>query len=363
MKTNDCITRTFLKNIFLIALAISSLFTGCKKEEEPDPVNPAVTDYSTGIFIINEGNYSQGNASLTYFNRDSKIIIEDLFEEINSRPLGDVVQSMAVYENKGYIVVNNSQKVEVVNMTDLKSIGIIDSLTSPRYCIGVNSDKVYISDWFDNNIKVVSTSSFNVSKTISTGQGPEQMLLVNNTLYVANSGGFGVDSSITIIDTQTDMVSGSITVGVNPVSLELDANGALWVLCKGDYNGTYTDPNDDYHAELIKINTTSNTIEKRFMVGSLGDHPSKLAISKNKDILYFENFGVYRFNIADTALSSNTFISKSFYGLGVDPQTDYIYGSDPLDYQQKGYVFRYDNNASLIDSFKVGIIPGGFLFN
>ena len=73
--------------------------------------------------------------------------------------------------------------------------------------------------------------------------------------------------------------------------------------------------------------------------------------------------GVYKFDISTSELESTPFISKTamFYGLGYNPENNTIFGSDPLDYMQNGWVFWYDaDNGVAVDSTEAGIIPGEF---
>jgi hypothetical protein len=76
--------------------------------------------------------------------------------------------------------------------------------------------------------------------------------------------------------------------------------------------------------------------------------------------------GIYKFDPQNPALSGLPFIASDilYYGLGYDSATDLLYASDPLDYAQNGYIFRFRHtDGSLVDSFAAGIVPNGFWFN
>lgn len=178
---------------------------------------------------------------------------------------------------------------------------------------------------------------------------------------MCNSGGYGKDSTVTVIDAAKDSVIKTIRVGINPTAIQLDASNKLWVLCKGNY-GDFQG-NGKTIAELVKINPATGAIESRMQVGTLGDHPSRLAISKDKTKLFYENKGIYKYSIWDSALPTQAFIAKSFYGMDVDPATDYLYGADAKNFQVKGVVYRYNPSGSLVDSLQVGVAPSGFTFN
>ena len=66
----------------------------------------------------------QGNATLDFFSYTTSSVISNVFESINQRPVGDVLQSMSIIGDYGYLVVNNSNKIEVVTMQDMKEARI-----------------------------------------------------------------------------------------------------------------------------------------------------------------------------------------------------------------------------------------------
>jgi hypothetical protein len=93
-------------------------------------------------------------------------------------------------------------------------------------------------------------------------------------------------------------------------------------------------------------------------------HPEKLVINKQKSMLYFlYNYGIYRFNITAENSSPEEIVSRSFYSLGFENKTGYLYASDVKDYSSNGIVLRIKaNDGSVVDSIVAGIIPRGFTF-
>ena len=137
--------------------------------------------------ILNEGNFQWGNASLSFYKYSDESITSDVFSDANDRPLGDVGQSLCIYDNKLFIVVNNSGKVEVVNPDDCKSIATISGLTSPRYFLGINSSKAYVSDMGAGSVSVVDLNNYSKTTSIKCNGSTEEMILHNDKVYVSNT--------------------------------------------------------------------------------------------------------------------------------------------------------------------------------
>ena len=107
------------KATYLLMLAITALITSSCEKEKEETAGPLPANLH-GVFIINEGAFGQGNASVSFASSDSSYYNADLFNAANGYPAGDLLQSMTIYHSVGYLCVNNSQRVEVVSMTDFK---------------------------------------------------------------------------------------------------------------------------------------------------------------------------------------------------------------------------------------------------
>ncbi len=359
-------------NLYRVSVIIS-MFTlvlayliSCK----PEPIVP-VEEYNegNGVFICNEGNFTYGNASLSFYNSDSSEVKNQIFYNANSFPLGDVVQSMSIYDNKAFIVVNNSGKIMVINSDDFSHIATITGLTSPRYIEFINPTKAYVSDLYSPYITIVNPSTHDISGEIFVGNGTEQMVNIGGFVYVT---GWSYNNKVYKINSQTDQLVDSIEVAKQPNSIVADNEKRIWVLSDGGYQGT---PLGQDTAALTCINTELFTIEKEFRFSSLETSPTELHINKYGNMLFYINgswggsvgnqSGIYRMYTGAETLPTDALIPEGnqlFYGLGVDPENSDIYVSDAIDYIQKGIVFRYNSEGVRLDSFKVDIIPSAFCF-
>jgi len=335
-----------------------------------NPDNPGDSDesgFQHGAFITNEGAFGNSNGSVSYLRQDSSESVNHLFEMVNGRPLGDVVQSFSIAGTKGFIVVNNSQKVEVVDLKSFESIGIIDGLEYPRYILAVNEEKAYLSVGnFTGQILVIDVATHRITDTIPCGMGPEHMILYNDQVIVANSGGWGNDSTLTVIDTHSDKVIATWNTGKNPTDMVIDRNDNLWVLCKGKVVWEGWNIAFESGSSLWVGNPDNGEVIREISIGSIGDFywPQSIGIDpKGKNIYFLEAGGLYVINYQEQTQNPEALVAKTFYGFGVDPETGRIYGLSAPSFTAAGWLMRYEPTGGLIDSIEVGIGPNHIVFN
>lgn len=353
----------------LLFVAVSIIFLISCKKENSNNVNNYID--SGSALIVNEGGFTKNNGSISYISRDNQVV-NNIYEKANNgQTVGDVLQSFTRVGNIGIICANNSQKVIFVDARTFKQLSTLTTGTDyPRFSFGVSSEKAYITNGSSNGtVLVVNLKTFAVAKTINVGNGPEEMLMSNGKVFVANSGGFGNDNTISIINTSTDAEVGRITVADYPTEMEKDAQGYLWVLCKGNvsYDPPTYAPVRHSAAKLVRINPALNSIERQIeLIPATADYSAadNLAISGDGSKLFVcVDAKVYQLPITATALPATPVINRLFYGLDVHPFTDEIWGLDAGNFNEAGKIIRYNANAQVIDSFKVGIIPNAVYFN
>jgi YVTN family beta-propeller protein len=281
--------------------------------------------------------------------------VEDLYQQVNGHPLGDVCQSLYLGSDKIYVVVNNSGKVEVLDRRSFKVITSINNLKSPRYFLPVSNNKAYVTDLYANAISIVDLTENIVTGQINCTGWTEDLLLIYGKVYVSNM----LNNKIYIINSATDELEDSINVGYAPNSLKEDKYGKIWVLCGGDIQLKK-------RASLHKINPVNKQVELSLNFPDDKDAPFKLGINFTKDTLYYINKKIYRMPVTANSIPNEVFIdngTSNFYAIGIEPFTGIIYVADAVDYVQRGLIYRFKPNGSLINTFRAGIIPGNFYFN
>ena len=318
--------------------------------------------FENGILVLHEGNFFGGNASVSFVSEDLSSVTNGIFNDITGEALGDVAQSMAFDGDLAYIVVNNSQKVEVVNRFSFESVGTVDTgLLNPRYITFAN-DKGYVTNWGDGSnpdddyIAVIDLTNLTVESTIPVPEGPEWIVNNGNTLYVAHQGGFNQNNIVSVIDAATNTAGAPITVADRPNSMQL-VNDELWVLSGG--NPAFT--GNETAGQLDKIDLATNTVEETFEF-SRTEHPNYLSVDGNS-LYYLLSGSVFKLDVSDMALPTTAEITGvAFYDMTVNNGN--LYGVDAKDFASDGSLEIYNlSDNSLTESLDVSIIPGGVYFN
>ena len=331
--------------------------------EDPKPAGK----YESGAVIVNEGGFGSANGTLTYYDVSTGGVEQNIFRNAVGDFAGDVVQSITFSEDKGYVVINGDNKIEIVNGNTFENLGTIADvgLDKPRY-VEVIGDKAYISAWgpygdggfslVDSYVLVVDLNNNTVIKKIETEEGTENLLYGGKYLFASNYN-FGASNSVAVIDPADNTLVKHIQLAPGPAGSVLDANGKLWVICAGDFGSS--------NGRLFRINPVTLDVEGSV---ELNVNPDvDLGITPDKqELIYSTGKDVYKISISATvAPASELFKAADVvynYALGVDPDTGNIWIADALNFTAEGRVYVYSNSGTLINSFTAGIGPTQLVF-
>lgn len=348
-----------MKKLFYF-FAVSLFLTSCVKDDDPG----VKSEYDSGVFVINEGQFGSGTGTITFSGYDSVIQHEVFERENNGVVLGNIAHSMIYYDERYYIVINNANKI-VVTDKNFKYVGEITGLFYPRYMVA-KGQKAYVSQWGENNqnggVAVINLETLTVTKNIATGNGPEFLLLDGDNLLVPNGGSYNTstfdnqpDSTISIIDINSESVTQNIVVKYNPNSIVKlndgyaisgaeksfgSEDGALFFLKKSNYKITKMDLSFD-----------KNSYGKMRYVS---DHQF-VVVSGGQTVASFE------FE-PGSLIQKNTYHLGAGYAVDHNPVNDHIYIADAKDFNQNGEIRVLNKNGEILTKFPAGIIPTNFCF-
>ncbi len=341
----------------LLSFTSAVLLAGCV--QDPASVNQDLPVPSAkGVYVVNEGDWGRGNATLTYYDLETFQAYTDVFSAVNGRPLGDVGNEIVTREGKGYIVVNNSDRIEIIDLATYRSEGTISlpAGSSPRQIAFAGDSLLLVTALYDNSVLLFGLTGGQMLGRIPVGANPEGIVVTNGKAYVANSG-VGSGNTMSVISLATRTVTATVTVGDNPSGVALSGDGKVFVVCGGFYND-YSNPNDDTPATVAVVNPQSDAVIARLQIGG---HASAIAISADGQGYVPTTDRVVMIDTRSRTVTG-TFLTGSFYGIGVEQVSGDVYLTDPKNYVLPGEVLVYAANGQFRTRFPAGVIPGSIAF-
>ena len=333
------------------------------------------------VFMLNEGGMGSNNSTLDFLRVSDGNYITGAFKKMNpaiGAGLGDVGNDIVVIGDEVWMTINNSGIVEVVSAQDETEIAAIQVAT-PRN-IACDGTYAYVTSWagayanygadysitdYKNpkgQVYRINLKTKKVEGSVEVGYQPEGIACYNGKLYVANSGGlssqlppdYSYDNTVSVIETKSFKVTGTITVQVNLKGVFSDGKGNIYVTTLGNYW--------DVHSGVYMIDSSNKARH-------ISDYVSVAAISG--DTLYcigtedeFDWSGAPKtwkaFTVKGGSKSSFTlnFSEATPYSLCALSGDAFLIG-DAGDYFNPGTVSLY-KNGSKAWTVTAGVCPGHF---
>ena len=334
----------------------------------------------TGFFLLNEGNMSYGRSTLDYYDYASGIYTKRIYQERNPDEewgLGSVGNDMAIYGSKLYVVVNCSNMVKVMDVRTLKQIEAI--YVQNCRSITFKDQYAYVSSYDclaelnpeagPGCVVKIDTTSLTPEDACPVGYQPEEMAIVGDYLYVANSGGYRVpdyDNTVSVIDLNTFREIKKIDVAPNLHRMEADAYGNIWVSSRGDYY--------DIPSMTFVISTENQTVVEQLDQLPCTDMTlcgDSLYVFSNtwNDFTQSRDISYAIVDVKTHEVLTRSFITDSTetlitnpYGIAVNPITREILITDARDYITHGELYCFSPAGQMKWSVSTGDIPSRIVF-
>lgn len=350
-----------LTRFYYLFISLSLFLTACDDESET-PVTPEPQGkYSNGFFILNEGNFSDGDGSITFFNYDTEATEQRIYQTENNLPLGGIAQNMKLHNGKAYVVTNRAGQLLILDAASFVEEAVLTGLTSP-FDFAAVGDKGYLSVWGSSNdfvtypeahILVLDLNTNQTIKTIEVGQRVAGMLAHDDYIYAALEEG----NEILRIDPNTDAVVTRIETPQGPSKMVVGADNKIWALCTS--------------GAFVRLNTAGTSVEQTITgISSLG-YNEKLAINPEGTVLYWiaSNFSAGTgavFSMGTTATEAPAaplFLTNYLpYGIGINPEDGLLYIGEGDFAATEGTVYRYSSTGISEGELEAGRAPSGFVF-
>lgn len=373
-------------SLFILSLVLASLLASCRSDDEnviphkeTDTGSTSTAPNYTGFYLLNEGNMGSNKASLDYYDYKSGIYHRNIFAERNpnvTKELGDVGNDLQSYGSRLYAVINCSNLVEVMDARSARHIGEI-SIPNCRY-ITFSGRYAYVTSFAGpvelNNpemrvgyVAKIDTATLTVVDTCNVGYQPEQMVIIGNKMYVANSGGYLVgkyDNRVSVINLSTFTLERNITVGINLSRIVTDGMGHIYVSSQGNYTNK--------GSQIYVVNTSTDKVDSLNIACSNMVRSGDSLWVYSSDYNKLGNASQRSFVIYDMKrkkVVNNAFITDGTdqnivlpYGMAVNSLQGEFYITDAGDYVTPGRLYCFTLDGKRKWDVMTGDIPAHFAF-
>ena len=336
-----------MKNLLNIIYYTLILFTitSCS-----DNVSADLNEEKTWVFVACEGNFGASNGSISMIN--------ELGEVYSVENVGDVVQSVEVYENKLFVIVNNSSLIKAYDITEeglsLPGIEISTDGSSPRE-MKVFNNKLYFTNWNSNDIKILNLDNYVIENSIPVNGKPESIEIYENNIYVGIqlNDDYSDANKLLKIDIDSSTIIESFEIGSGPTSIKI-FDQKIYVantFYDSSFNAFYGSSRIDLSNGQVSVN---NYGPGTVCGGSVLKYDNSVYRSYDGGIAILDE----QLNILDET-KIGSYNPSQLYSSEVIGDLIYFGITNYSDINQVKVV---DFNNNEITSYEVGLFPGDFAY-
>ncbi|WP_426479607.1 DUF5074 domain-containing protein [Chryseobacterium sp. CBSDS_008] len=338
-----------ITKLLTVLFAVVLLFnmSSCTSDSAEFDVSPIT--YQNGYFISNEGNFNSQGAKVTFLTRDLSLKQDDVYGYNNNKEiLGDVLQTIGLNGNKAYLVINNSNKIVVVDRYTFKKLAVItDQIDNPRGITFANGF-IYIANTnfsaHTQSVTKYKASDYSFVSKINMTEVSDKTVEAGGNVFVQNaSSGFG--NKITYINTSNDAKT-EITVPNGQIGNTVSYKSNVYTI-----SSTATD------SYIYKITSTGAMTP----VVTLTGIPNATNLQIDNDKIYFSSANkVYTTSLATPTVPTAPLLTAAnggpyftLYGFNVIDGR--IFASDVKEFTAESEMVIYSaTTGSKIGSVKTG---------
>jgi DNA-binding beta-propeller fold protein YncE len=308
------------------------------------------------VYVLNQGAFMQGNASITAYDPATGEVQQNVFQQANERPIGDIAQHSALMNGKLYVLISNSNKLEIVNPETFvaETTIFVDDFggSSPTWIQQVSETKAYISNLTGTTVSILDLESDEITGSIEVGPNPEGIAVTNGKAYIALTE-FGEGQEIAIVDITGDSLIETLQVHDNPRFPFVAEDGLVWVLSTGNYGfGDLPESFGQLRAVDPETDTVVETIE-------LGGKPGQVQYDAAADQVYVLNGGIQQVDLGSGEVTEEFFSETAYFSLGLwQGDESAFYAGFAPDFSSAGRVDILNAEGDVMDEFTTGTGPG-----
>ncbi|MGI9525606.1 MAG: YncE family protein [Weeksellaceae bacterium] len=347
---------------FFVLLNFTACVSSDNDIDKPD-VKPIDPYHKVGVLISNEGNFMSANASIDFLHTDGELET-NVFKNANPDILlGDVLQGTFVDEDYTYLVMNNSNKVEVVDRNTFKIVATItENLKLPRY-LTVTDDYIFVTNNHSTYagesggyITIYNKKTFDYFETIELPQQVEKIFSNDQYVYVQQSY-FSDGNKITKIDAKTLQVLEDIELDQNFRDISWGTGNFMYAVSNSetDCNEFYSCEDEDLTITIYQIDKNTGKVLKnwnfdQYVINIDHYYDEKVYFTTTNAVYYIDTRT--QGSLPKLLIETEKNEWSNFYGFSV--LKDKIYLSNVNGFIAASDVYIYNDQGSLLSTFKAG---------
>lgn len=379
-----------MKRHLIIYITILLSIVGCRTDdyivymEDEDTGAKTEATEVLGMYVLNEGNMGSNKCTLDFLDLSGETAhyLRNIYAERNPnevKELGDVGNDAQIYGSKLWLVINCSNKVEVLGAKDAVKQGKIDVPNCRS--VAFHQGYAYVSSYVGpvnvsqdaplGQVYKIDTLTLQTVAKVTVGYQPEELAVIGDKLYVANSGGYMVpdyDHTVSVIDLNTFTEERKIDVAPNLHRCRADRYGQLWVSSRGDY---YGEPSHlcwlqkDASGQLQRMGRIDVVVSDMCIVGDSLYYMGmqfNYETMKNERMLGIINVATHEVvnRQLTTAKEADAIIQP--YGIIVNPNERDFYLMDAKNYVSSGELLHFKKDGTFDYKVRTGDIPAHAVF-
>ena len=240
-----------MKKVFrsaLCACLAGFVLASCEPENGGQSLAPTMS--SPDVFILCEGLYQANNADISAYRSDSMRCVGEYYLSQNGRYLGDTGQDILYHDGYLYVSVYGSSYVAMLDLEgkELTRYSFSAEEGQPRY-LAADGAYLYVT-LYSGQVAKLLASDLSLVDYASVGSNPEDIVVYDGQLLVANSG-WGYDNTVTVIDMASFEPVKTISVAWNPQQFVLSGD-SVYLLANGQYDENW---NCDYPIQHLDVSS------------------------------------------------------------------------------------------------------------
>ena len=379
-----------MKRHLIIYITILLSIVGCRTDdyivymEDEDTGAKTEATEVLGMYVLNEGNMGSNKCTLDFLDLSGETAhyLRNIYAERNPnevKELGDVGNDAQIYGSKLWLVINCSNKVEVLGAKDAVKQGKIDVPNCRS--VAFHQGYAYVSSYVGpvnvsqdaplGQVYKIDTLTLRTVAQVTVGYQPEELAVIGDKLYVANSGGYMVpdyDHTVSVVDLNTFTEERKIDVAPNLHRCRADRYGQLWVSSRGDY---YGEPSHlcwlqkDASGQLQRMGRIDVVVSDMCIVGDSLYYMGmqfNYETMKNERMLGIINVATHEVvnRQLTTAKEAEAIIQP--YGIIVNPNGRDFYLMDAKNYVSSGDLLHFHQDGTFDYKVRTGDIPAHAVF-